>query len=250
MVCFAWLNRLPPPSIILRPKFPSESTRFFHIRELLDGRRRTRSGWWDRDLRSGKLGAGCRTRGDKKFWWVQLALDSFLSREREVAAARFKQGDYSSIAQPQSVRSAFTQKRKTRTGKCIRGCPSPTFSQSQKPVSSCPESHEIQGYMPMRNEFCVESENEAEHSIKDLEFCESDTPLDKGEPCRKMRLLLSCTLTPDQFQRTQACHAVNIQFRSWQTARKEKDSSRVRFAVFIICVMFLVNITIKMFIYN
>lgn len=33
----------------------------------------------------------------------------------------------------------------------------------------------------MRNEFCVEFENDAEQNIKDLEFCETDTPLDVGE---------------------------------------------------------------------
>lgn len=45
--------------------------------------------------------------------------------------------------------------------------PPPTKS---KPITSTPSCHEVQGYMPGRLEFEHEYENEAEVSVKDLEF--------------------------------------------------------------------------------
>lgn len=49
-----------------------------------------------------------------------------------------------------------------------------------KPFSSTPSNHEIQGYMPGRLEFETELENEAEMSIKDIEFAfdEDQTEID------------------------------------------------------------------------
>ncbi|TPX62080.1 hypothetical protein PhCBS80983_g00735 [Powellomyces hirtus] len=47
-----------------------------------------------------------------------------------------------------------------------------------RPPVSQPACHEIHGYMPGRREFETEWENDAEIMIKDLEFCDSDTPED------------------------------------------------------------------------
>ncbi|PVU96405.1 hypothetical protein BB561_001188 [Smittium simulii] len=47
-----------------------------------------------------------------------------------------------------------------------------------KVYSSQPSNHEIAGYMPGRNEFEVEHENEAEQIIKDLTFLDEDTSED------------------------------------------------------------------------
>lgn len=52
---------------------------------------------------------------------------------------------------------------------------------SNQILTSCPECHKIQGYMPVRNEFCFEYENDAEQHIKELEFSSTDTPLDTGQ---------------------------------------------------------------------
>ena len=42
--------------------------------------------------------------------------------------------------------------------------------------ASAPVNHDIQGYMPGRNEFEIEFENEAEQMVKDIEFNENDLP--------------------------------------------------------------------------
>ncbi|KAI8334219.1 hypothetical protein BC941DRAFT_432391 [Chlamydoabsidia padenii] len=44
-----------------------------------------------------------------------------------------------------------------------------------KPVTSQPTFHELQGYMPRRYEFETEHENEAEQNVKDMVFNEDDT---------------------------------------------------------------------------
>ena len=51
-----------------------------------------------------------------------------------------------------------------------------------QPLQSCPgQTHEIQGYMPGRQEFDNEYENEAEVFVKDLQFDETDSQLDKSK---------------------------------------------------------------------
>ncbi|KAG5518836.1 hypothetical protein PMAC_002366 [Pneumocystis sp. 'macacae'] len=45
-----------------------------------------------------------------------------------------------------------------------------SFLQKQKPIVSTPSCHEIQGYMPGRLEFETEYENDAELTIKDINF--------------------------------------------------------------------------------
>ncbi|KAI9007268.1 hypothetical protein BC832DRAFT_440780 [Gaertneriomyces semiglobifer] len=49
---------------------------------------------------------------------------------------------------------------------------------AERPPSSVPANHEIQGYMPGRREFEIEVENDAEQAVKDLEFHDSDSPED------------------------------------------------------------------------
>jgi transcriptional adapter 2-alpha len=47
-----------------------------------------------------------------------------------------------------------------------------------KVLPSVPANHEVQGYMPGREEFDMEHENEAEVAVKDMIFTEDDTPDD------------------------------------------------------------------------
>ncbi|KAI9020133.1 hypothetical protein CLU79DRAFT_836186 [Phycomyces nitens] len=51
----------------------------------------------------------------------------------------------------------------------------PPPSTNNKPITSGPAYHEIQGYMPRRFEFETEYENEAEQSVKDMVFNDEDT---------------------------------------------------------------------------
>ncbi|KAJ8609513.1 hypothetical protein MRB53_039071 [Persea americana] len=59
------------------------------------------------------------------------------------------------------------KKRRIEGREALQRLPPPTKS---KPITSTPSCHEIQGYMPGRLEFEHEYENEAEVSVKDLEF--------------------------------------------------------------------------------
>jgi hypothetical protein len=57
-----------------------------------------------------------------------------------------------------------------------------------QPQTSQPACHELSGYMPYRQEFDYEYENEAEVLISQLTFSEADSADDIGTP--------SCTATP------------------------------------------------------
>lgn len=59
------------------------------------------------------------------------------------------------------------KRRRIEDRAAIQKLPPPTKS---KPLTSTPSCHEVQGYMPGRLEFEHEYENEAEMSVKDLEF--------------------------------------------------------------------------------
>ena len=59
------------------------------------------------------------------------------------------------------------KKRRIESREALQRLPPPTKS---KPITSTPSCHEIQGYMPGRLEFEHEHENDAEVSVKDLEF--------------------------------------------------------------------------------
>ncbi|ORY83631.1 hypothetical protein BCR37DRAFT_378598 [Protomyces lactucae-debilis] len=59
------------------------------------------------------------------------------------------------------------KRRRIDARAAIQKAPPPTKS---KPITSTPSCHEVQGYMPGRLEFEHEYENEAEVSVKDLEF--------------------------------------------------------------------------------
>lgn len=58
-----------------------------------------------------------------------------------------------------------------------------------KPITSVPANHEVAGYMPMREEFDVEFENEAENVISSLAFLEDDPPEERGALHFLLRLL-------------------------------------------------------------
>lgn len=63
----------------------------------------------------------------------------------------------------------FQQRKKRRIDDrtALQKLPPPTKA---KPITSTPSCHEVQGYMPGRLEFEHEYENDAEMSVKDLEF--------------------------------------------------------------------------------
>lgn len=71
----------------------------------------------------------------------------------------------------------FIEARKTRIEK-YRQQQSLMSPIKPKALASVPTCHEIQGYMPGRLEFDVETENEAEMSVKDMVFDPEDTDLD------------------------------------------------------------------------
>ncbi|KAG5439092.1 hypothetical protein PCANB_001390 [Pneumocystis canis] len=60
--------------------------------------------------------------------------------------------------------------------------------QKQKPIVSTPSCHEIQGYMPGRLEFETEYENDAELTIKDINF--SDDILENAEDVIELKLTI------------------------------------------------------------
>jgi len=67
------------------------------------------------------------------------------------------------------------------------------------PVTSQPACHEVSGYMPLRQEFDVEYDNDAEIIVSQLAFTDEDTPEDKGKnpstlPGKKKKRLFSTTM--------------------------------------------------------
>lgn len=64
--------------------------------------------------------------------------------------------------------------------------PRPALTSSDEAISaqptpqSVPANHEIAGFMPLRGEFETEWENDAEISIKDLQFADEDTPAERN----------------------------------------------------------------------
>ena len=52
---------------------------------------------------------------------------------------------------------------------------------ASKPLMSVPANHEVAGFMPAREEFDVEHENEAESVISALAFLEDDPPEERGK---------------------------------------------------------------------
>ncbi|KAG2188775.1 hypothetical protein INT44_003914 [Umbelopsis vinacea] len=67
------------------------------------------------------------------------------------------------------------RQRKRQRLHAMSGRPPAAPARSQKPITSGPTFHEIQGYMPRRYEFETEQENEAETFVKDMVFSEDDT---------------------------------------------------------------------------
>ncbi|BFZ53841.1 Transcriptional adapter ada2 [Savitreella phatthalungensis] len=59
----------------------------------------------------------------------------------------------------------------------------------QKPITSTPECHEVAGFMPGRNEFSYEYENDAEVSVKDMEFDQDLAEGNQDEVNMKLTLL-------------------------------------------------------------
>lgn len=59
----------------------------------------------------------------------------------------------------------------------------------QKPITSTPECHEVAGYMPGRLEFSYEYENDAEISVKDMEFDQDLADDNQEEVGLKLTLL-------------------------------------------------------------
>jgi transcriptional adapter 2-alpha len=68
----------------------------------------------------------------------------------------------------------YTIRKRQRLHAMSGRSPAPP-ARSQKPITSGPTFHEIQGYMPRRYEFETEQENEAEQFVKDMVFTEDDT---------------------------------------------------------------------------
>ncbi|KAJ1970142.1 Transcriptional adapter ada2 [Dimargaris xerosporica] len=80
---------------------------------------------------------------------------------------------------PAFLESTFdSNKAATRPPAAKKLRPSPSNPRQNKPLSSGPANHEVQGYMPARLEFEVEHENEAEHCVKDMVFNPDDTTED------------------------------------------------------------------------
>lgn len=55
-----------------------------------------------------------------------------------------------------------------------------TIVKISRPPSSAPANHEINGFMPARNEYDVEYENEAEVNVREMVFEVADTPEEKA----------------------------------------------------------------------
>ncbi|KAJ3129035.1 Transcriptional adapter ada2 [Physocladia obscura] len=65
---------------------------------------------------------------------------------------------------------------KFSTRKYICRDPNPPLRKPERSCTSGPANHEIQGYMPGRDEFDHEFEHEAENPVKDMAFEDHDTP--------------------------------------------------------------------------
>ncbi|KAI7863179.1 hypothetical protein BDF14DRAFT_1734506 [Spinellus fusiger] len=74
-------------------------------------------------------------------------------------------------------RIRLERSRATLPGNPSKPAPPPpaNSSNSNKPITSGPAYHEVQGYMPRRFEFETEHENDAEQFVKDMTFNEEDT---------------------------------------------------------------------------
>ncbi|KAG4304367.1 hypothetical protein PORY_002077, partial [Pneumocystis oryctolagi] len=82
-------------------------------------------------------------------------------------------------------REEFQRRRKERIKQCS-SVSKHSLPQKQKPVVSTPSCHEIQGYMPGRLEFETEYENDAELTIKDINF--GDDILENAEDVIELKL--------------------------------------------------------------
>ncbi|KGG52100.1 hypothetical protein DI09_20p170 [Mitosporidium daphniae] len=60
-------------------------------------------------------------------------------------------------------------------------CKAPIQEPPANSISSSPSDHELVGYMPKREEFETEFENDAEHLVKDICFLDTDNEFERGE---------------------------------------------------------------------
>ncbi|KAJ3065351.1 Transcriptional adapter ada2, partial [Quaeritorhiza haematococci] len=72
----------------------------------------------------------------------------------------------------------FDKTSTRKSGRPGEGSPRKVLPKVPRPPASCPSNHEVQGYMPGRQEFETEYDNEAEQYVKDMVFEETDTQED------------------------------------------------------------------------
>lgn len=107
------------------------------------------------------------------------------SKDHQQAPGSFlpaKRGDFSSAADASKTLEEETEpKTEPTTPSTTTIKKSKTEAAAKTPTpQSIPANHEIVGYMPGRGGDCeVETENEAESSIKDLQFFRTDRPVDR-----------------------------------------------------------------------
>ncbi|KAI9341967.1 hypothetical protein BDR26DRAFT_918149 [Obelidium mucronatum] len=80
---------------------------------------------------------------------------------------------YSRLPLPKDMSKVFD---KVKTRKYVHRDPNPPLKKPERSCTSGPANHEIQGYMPGREEFDHEFEQDAENPIKDMVFEDNESP--------------------------------------------------------------------------